>query len=473
MRKVYLDELPKKGKQFNWKESIGHKVNFIYDNVVGDLEILDCKNSYLTLRYQNVTHDIFTGDFKDCKIGKLIGLRTSLYSYDCGDSIENLNAGRLKILKKLRKGKKNYKYYYYKCLDCGNLDYISESGIKRKNGCNVCGKQKVKRGINDIATTHPEISRLLWKDEESYKYSKGSNKKVDWKCSRCGTKIIKKSINNIVNQGLSCPMCSDGISIPEKFIFAMFAQTPCIYETQKVFSWSKNIIHDNRKLCGSKIYDGFLPQYGKILEIHGRHHYLDSIGFTKLTLKEIQENDRMKTELANKNGLSVITINAKESELNHLKHSILSSELVKIFDLSNIDWEKCWEITCGSLVQTACKFHCDGLSLKEICSEMRLHKDTVRNYLKIGSRIGWCKYNAKEMRNRFLGVGAHFCKRKVILLSLNNTLVDTFNSITEASEHTGVPSSNICKACKGMYKSAGGYKWMYKEDYEDYIEQQL
>ena len=40
MRKVFLDELPRGGKcvnknSINWKESIGYKVKFVYDNIEG------------------------------------------------------------------------------------------------------------------------------------------------------------------------------------------------------------------------------------------------------------------------------------------------------------------------------------------------------------------------------------------------------------------------------------------------------
>ena len=38
MREVFLDELPKRGKYINWKESIGCKVKFIYDDIEDEEE---------------------------------------------------------------------------------------------------------------------------------------------------------------------------------------------------------------------------------------------------------------------------------------------------------------------------------------------------------------------------------------------------------------------------------------------------
>lgn len=38
-----------------------------------------------------------------------------------------------------------------------------------------------------------------------------------------------------------------------------------------------------------------------------------------------------------------------------------------------------------------------------------------------------------------------------------------YNSLKEASQNTGIASSTICNVCKGKGKTAGGYKWKYKE----------
>lgn len=39
--------------------------------------------------------------------------------------------------------------------------------------------------------------------------------------------------------------------------------------------------------------------------------------------------------------------------------------------------------------------------------------------------------------------------------------IETFESISEAERQTGVSNPNIVKCCKGIRKSAGGYKWSY------------
>lgn len=44
-----------------------------------------------------------------------------------------------------------------------------------------------------------------------------------------------------------------------------------------------------------------------------------------------------------------------------------------------------------------------------------------------------------------------------------NKVIQEFSSIKEASQFTKVASSTICNVCKGKGKTAGGYKWKYKE----------
>ena len=60
MKKVFLEELPRGGKcikenSINWKESIGYKVKFIYDDIEGEIEIVgyDTKTRCLSIKYNN------------------------------------------------------------------------------------------------------------------------------------------------------------------------------------------------------------------------------------------------------------------------------------------------------------------------------------------------------------------------------------------------------------------------------------
>lgn len=85
---------------------------------------------------------------------------------------------------------------------------------------------------------------------------------------------------------------------------------------------------------------------------------------------------------------------------------------------------------------------------------------------------------AKEkMREKKLG-GKHTDEHKkkvsssisksVVMLDKQGVLVKTFTSLTQAQKETGVSTGHVCECCKGngRRKTAGGYKWMYLDEYE-------
>lgn len=56
--------------------------------------------------------------------------------------------------------------------------------------------------------------------------------------------------------------------------------------------------------------------------------------------------------------------------------------------------------------------------------------------------------------------------KPVIQISLNGDFVKEYESISKASEFTGYIASAISYCCKGKRKTANGFRWLYKEDYE-------
>lgn len=63
--------------------------------------------------------------------------------------------------------------------------------------------------------------------------------------------------------------------------------------------------------------------------------------------------------------------------------------------------------------------------------------------------------------------------KKVVMLSRDGHFINIYNNTVEAGKDNNIKSnSHISACCRGKRKTAGGYKWMYKEDYEKYIEEQ-
>ncbi|MCF0132300.1 MAG: hypothetical protein HUJ72_00385 [Blautia sp.] len=81
------------------------------------------------------------------------------------------------------------------------------------NGCPVCGKEKVQAGINDLATTHPEIA-AEWSEKNlplTPDMVKANYKKqVIWQCRICGKEYVCQTYSRTHNKTI-CPHCRQAL----------------------------------------------------------------------------------------------------------------------------------------------------------------------------------------------------------------------------------------------------------------------
>lgn len=356
--------------------------------------------------------------------------------------------------------------YWWLCPNCSSdFDLSPNLRVSQGQNCPYCAGSRVNN-TNCMWTTAPEVAKLLWNSEDGYKYTYKSNQKSDFKCSDCGSKINNKTIMNITAHGLFCPFCSDGVSYPEKFIYNFFCQLGIDFEYQKTFSWSKETGNINDKLNGYKRYDYYIPAKNCIVEVHGIQHYVDgykSMGVRR-SLEEEQENDKIKETLARNNDLcNYIVIDCAKSELEYIRDNIVKSKLSDLYDINTVDWLKCHEYTCSTLVRVACDyFNSNNITAKGISKIMKMSPETIRKYLRQGTKIGWCDYDPKEEQrknyNRVKGI-------PVVMLSLDGVYIEEFASAKEAAKKISKHPSTITIVCKRKQKSSAGFKWMYKTDY--------
>lgn len=94
---------------------------------------------------------------------------------------------------------------------CGHeWEAVIKNRATLKQNCPICSNKKVIAGINDLATTHPELIALWDYDRNAgiidpSEITAGSNKKVWWKCEKdhqWETKIYN------ITAGTKCPYCS-------------------------------------------------------------------------------------------------------------------------------------------------------------------------------------------------------------------------------------------------------------------------
>jgi hypothetical protein len=76
------------------------------------------------------------------------------------------------------------------------------------------------------------------------------------------------------------------------------------------------------------------------------------------------------------------------------------------------------------------------------------------------------EYYSNPENNPRYGVG-----RCIVQLTLNDEYLAEYQAIAAASRATGIPAPSIGACCRNSYKSTGGFKWMYKEDYDKLTQQ--
>ena len=348
----------------------------------------------------------------------------------------------------------------WNCPKCKSEYTMSVSARTSGNNCPFCRGLRVNE-TNCLNTVLPDIAKLLTNKEDGYKVTRNSEKKLNFTCPDCGH-IQEKPVVRVVTQGFSCQKCSDGISYPEKFMINLLDQLNVRYEFQKIFNWSKNVKVDNKNIDGDKVYDFYIKTLNCIIEVNGEQHYNEKTTYGKnnkgLTFRDIQENDKLKYELAIKNNINkYIVIDCSLSDKNYIKNNILNSELTELFNLSDVDWDKCEKWALNSLVKKTCNLWEQGYSVSEICKELNISRSTVNRYLKRGRKIGWTTYTP---------VAGGWNKLEVFQFNLKGEFVGNWESAKQAAQKLNISHQGIVDSCNGKLVSSGGFMWRYKKDYE-------
>ena len=385
----------------NWKESVGCKIPFYYNGIEGDIEIIEfIKQGRVKTKYKDIIRETKTDSIRGCNLKYIVceqGYKE--FFYNIGEIVGDLEI----IAREKRYSEKGErKYYKYRCRKCKNEDWKNEDSMKNGSGCSVCcGNNKVLKGYNDIATTDPWMCDYIVNEEDWYKYSHCSEVYTLDKCPYCGEEKNYQIKELYKRHKLPC-ICSDSIKYPEKFFYYFLKQVKVDFiwqYTKKYCNWIKD----------GKRYDFYFELNNEeyIIEVHGEQHYKNSFkNIGADTLEEVQQNDLVKYELAISNDIkpvNYIVIDFRESTLEWGKEHILNSRLAEIFDLSNIDWLECENLTLGNLVKEVCDYWHKHNDLNKECINtttvgeiFNLTKNTIGKYLKKGAKLGWCNYDPKE-----------------------------------------------------------------------------
>lgn len=322
--------------------------------------------------------DTFKCDNYDCEFCCKQNLS---YKYNVGEQV-----GDLEIINTIRCGNRNIKGYTVKCIsEYGHTYDIEEGKLTQRSKCPYCNGQRVDVS-NALSTTHPHLIKFLKNKQDGFVVTKGSNKKIDVICPNCGHEK-NVYIYNLTSKGFSCPVCGDSISFAEKFISLLLMELDVSFDREVRFDW------DN-----TRRYDFYIKSKNCIIETHGKQHYKD--GWIKKSRGLFQEqlNDLLKEIQAKGNGIvHYITLDCSESNIDYIKSSVTNSDLPKVlsFTEQEVDWIKILsKLSMGyPKIMSEMWNAIEHPSVQHIANELKVCEVTVKKYLKVAEKLGWCKCN--------------------------------------------------------------------------------
>lgn len=330
----------------------------------------------------------------------------------------------------------SHKNIWWQCEQGHEWETMVVNRTNMRSNCPYCSNKRVLKGYNDIATTHPHFIKYFASEEDTYTHTYSSGKRVELKCPNCGYKK-QMGINKLTHQGFSCDLCSDGISYPEKIMSSVLIKLN--------IEFTKQLSYDN----GKHKYDFYLPKYNCIIETHGLQHY-EWQGRGR-SLKEEQENDGYKRELAIRNGIledNYHEIDCRYSALEWCRPNIEKtlSNYIDISVLTDEDWKQADIQAQKSLKIEVCNYWKKHKEVNSELTAMQVAKvfgvsvGVVYNYLNWGNANGFCTYNAQTEKE------ANDRRKSTFVYIINSNGEKWFDkpmSLGELGRQTGISTSAI------------------------------
>ena len=289
-----------------------------------------------------------------------------------------------------------------KCEKNTDTAVVFIDGYTGKNGKTICVDQLKTCSIGGIlrqtiSVTNPELVKYFLHSEDTHKYSAHCGKKVKMICPVCGA-IKEQVIEHLTDRGFSCPVCSDGISWPEKFMYNVLKQIKIQFAREITnkrcgFEWADNYRYDFYFELDDEKY---------FIEMDGGFHFSDAFN----SYKYAQATDTIKNTLAKEHGINIIRINCDykdvEQRFHFVKNSIIHSDLNSLLDLDKVDWDQANRDAVNSyIIETAKMWNSGVYDKKQIAKILDVSVCAVKKYLLLATEAGICNYD-KELDKNYL-----------------------------------------------------------------------
>ncbi len=197
------------------------------------------------------------------------------------------------------------KRVYWQCPKC---NYVWDSKISNRTvlgrGCPRCANKVVVKGVNDLATTHPEIAKEWYQplngDVTPYDVTHGCGKKFSWICPR-GHVYSATVLHRTNGAGTKCPVCNSGRQ-------TSFAEQALYYYVKKVYptaiSGYKEIFTRSMEL------DVYIPDLKIGIEYDGVYwHHKKAAAY---------EREQRKYDICKENGITLIRVREKRKHVDEV-----------------------------------------------------------------------------------------------------------------------------------------------------------
>lgn len=399
-----------------------------------------------------------------------------------------------------------------RCAKCGGKKSIKSRGI---NNC--------------LASSHPEFAKLFWDKEVTFKFSYGSGRKADFKCPKCGNKVENKTISDVFAYGLACPCKDGVsysekfvfnllTQLNIKFEFQKIFDW-----STKAYDFYLNELKIIIETHGKQHFEnaGFEIMGGRTLEEEQKNDKIKRSLAIENGVKEYLEIDCRKSEM------EFIKFNILKSQLTDLFdlsqinwlecHEFACKSIIKdVCDLWNKGYSikkifKIVKVSRGTItrylkqgkVLNLCDYDSEeahkrggneiGKKFKKPIIQLSKNGEFVKEWnsatdvekaigISQGNISTMCKGNGKKSAGGFIWIfkedyspqkvldivnlNREYKSRKpIIQMTLNGEYIREWESIKKAGEVLNFSFQGISKVCLGKQKTAGGYKWMFKEEY--------
>jgi very-short-patch-repair endonuclease len=199
--------------------------------------------------------------------------------------------------------------YIFDCIECNHEFFIRVDEICN-NGkwCSYCTNKKLCMNKDcDICFNKSFASNYLsrfWSEKNemnSRAVFKGSDKKFIFNCDKCKHEFTS-SLNSITSSKTWCPYCKHKTELK---LYNWLNKSNYDVIREGTFDWGKN-----SKTNRFYKYDFVIKHMKIIIELDGEQHFKQVSNWGNV--QDTQERDKLKMDIANQNGYSVIRLLQKD-----------------------------------------------------------------------------------------------------------------------------------------------------------------